>query len=86
LYFPPDFRSKSDSELGVTVTASGFISIDPEILDDSTARITSHSSGPVDAVVQYEDGRTLLTYSGLLPGGFFDFEYVEPCTVVASAS
>lgn len=87
LYWHLDFDSESRNEPGVTVTASGFLSITPEILEDGdTLKVVSHSSGPVDVVVTAEDGRDLSTYFGLLPGETFGFECGGPCTVVASAS
>jgi hypothetical protein len=78
---------ESSSEPNVTITASGFIGISPEILDNSnTVRIISHSSVPVDAVVKAGDGHDLFAYLGLMPGESFCFECGGSCTVVASAS
>jgi hypothetical protein len=74
-------------ERGVSITASpGFLSISPQILDGDTLEVISNSSGPVDIVVNAEDGHALSAYSGLMPGEPCYLEYQEPCTVNASAS
>jgi len=87
LYGHLDFDLESRNEPVVTVTASGFLSITPEFLDDGdTLKVISHSSAPVDVVVTAEDGRDLSTYFGLLPSETFCFECEGLCTVVASAS
>lgn len=77
-----------DNGTNVTVTASpGFLSLYPEILgDDDAVQVTSNSSVPVDVTVKAGDGRDLFTCVGLMPGEYFTFEYLMPCTVVASAS
>jgi hypothetical protein len=83
-----DFHSpESRNETNVTINASGFLSVSPEILDNGdTVRIINHSSGPVDAVGKTGDGRDLLVYRGLMPGENFYFECGEPCTIIVSAS
>jgi hypothetical protein len=87
LYLDIDRPSDSTLRSRVNITVnSGIVSISPEILADGTLQVTSNSSVPVDLVVETEDGRDISTYSGLLPGESACLEYVEPCTVIASAS
>ena len=88
-----EWYGKSDRDIDEpnnqpSVTASpGYISISPEILDDTnTVQVSSHSSVSVDAIVKAKDGRDLFTYFGLMPGETFYFEYEEPCTITAVAS
>lgn len=77
----------SSNEPNVTITASGFLSVSHEILDNgNTVQVVSHSEVPIDAVVKAGDGRDLFAYLGLMPGESFCFEYQEPCEVVVSAS
>ncbi len=77
---------KPNNEPTVTVSPS-FVSISADILDNSnTVLVVSNSSVPVDAEVITNDGRYLFTYSGLMPGCSFYFEYEEPCTITAVVS
>jgi len=70
----------------VTITASGFLSIYPEFLDDGTIRITSNSSDPIDLIVEASDGRDLFTCNGLMPGESFSFNSEGVGQITASAS
>jgi len=78
---------ETNSQPAVSVTAdSAFVGISHEVLDNSNmVEVVSHSSVSVDAVVKAEDGRDLFTYSNLMPGESFYFEYDEPCTIAVTA-
>ncbi len=83
-----DILDDITNEPKVTVTASpGFLSIYPEVLDNSNmVRVISYSSFPVDAVVKTEDGRDLLLYYGLEPLESFYFQSEDSCTITATTS
>jgi len=84
-----DIFDDTTNEPKMTVTASGFLSIYPEFLDNNIVRVTSNSTLPVDVEAKAEDGREIFSYYGLKPGESFYFQIDDSCTtctITASAA